>query len=203
MGKFNPSWNAGELRGIAAAYALGAAEPSEIVSFEMLLDARDGAAVAELVSFEETAARLALAAPVHKPRAGLRDKVTGKRKTPKILPGFREEIPGFHVLRAGTGVWTPTAIEGIQSMLLSFDREADLVTTLLKMAPGASFPRHHHSKEEQCWVLQGDVSHLNGEIAMQAGDFVRAMPGTDHAPITTRNGCVLLLVASAHDEIID
>ncbi|MBL8174339.1 MAG: cupin domain-containing protein [Bryobacterales bacterium] len=162
---------------------------------------------AELLAFEETAARLAFAAPLEKPCGGLRAKLLRQIQEPaqasvphKLLNGFTEPVTGFHLLKSGEGKWRQHDAAGIQYKVLSYDPASDAVTSLVRMEPGAKYPRHRHSKEEQCWVLEGDVRQVDHSISMRAGDFFRAMPGTDHDSITTDEGCLLIIIGAAHDE---
>jgi len=159
---------------------------------------------ADLPAFEETAARLGFAAPVEKPCGGLRSKllrnIQEAEAKPKLLSGFTEAVPGFHVLKSGDGKWRQHEAAGIQYKVLSYDRASDAITTLVRMEPGAKYPRHRHTREEQCWVLEGDARQVDHSMPIRAGDFFRAMPGTDHDSITTDEGCLLIIIGSATDE---
>lgn len=190
------AWSEVQIRSVAAEYALGVAEPADAAQFESLLLAKNPVASEELRAFEETAARLAFGTATEKPSYALKDKLMkGIRKS-----GFREELPGYQVLRAGEGSWRPTGETGVSMKVLAHDRERETATFLLKVDPGAVFPNHRHSVEEQCWVLEGDVRHVDGSLGMKAGDFFRATPGTDHPAFTSDNGCLLLIIGSAKDE---
>jgi quercetin dioxygenase-like cupin family protein len=159
---------------------------------------------ADLLAFDETAARLAFASPIEKPCGGLRSKLLRNLPEaefkPKLLSGFTEPVPGFHVLKGGDGKWRRHEADGIHYKVLSFDPASDAITTLVRMEPGAKYPRHRHSREEQCWVLEGDVRQVDHSISIRAGDFFRAMPGTDHDSITTDDGCLLIIIGAASDE---
>lgn len=203
-----PSGAHEELRGIAAEAAIGIADAGDAEYLRQLIDSNDAFAQSELQAFEETVSRLALAAQPEKPCGGLRAKLLRRIVEPapakaRVLPGFVEEMPGFHTLRAGDGKWRSTEYPGIEMKLLSRDPAADMITTLIRMAPGSVLPRHQHAKEEQCWVLEGDIRQKDGSIQMKGGDFFRAMPGTHHDHVVTDGGCTLLIVGSAHDEYFD
>ena len=105
---------------------------------------------------------------------------------------------GFYLLRRDEGAWRGTGVPGVSMRILYVDRKADRQTLLLKMAAGASFPVHRHDDYEDCLVLEGDVS--DGQTSMIAGDFVRYAPDTEHGPLTTVGGNVLLIVSGLHDE---
>ena len=59
---------------------------------------------------------------------------------------------------------------------------------------------HVHHGSEECLVLEGDVA--DGDLEMTAGDYVRFEEGTQHGPLRTRGGNLLLIVSSLHDEIV-
>lgn len=95
--------------------------------------------------------------------------------------------------------WRSTGIPGIDARVLSFDKERNYVTTLLRMAPGAVYPRHRHTELEECWVLEGDV--LVDSCSFHTGDYQRAEAGSIHQ-VATRGGCTLLILASRNDEML-
>lgn len=169
-----------------------------------LLSFDEALSPADLAAFEETAARLVFSAPLQQPRGTLRQqllqRIAEPETKPKLISGFTEPIPGFHVLKSGDGKWRQHDAPGIQYKVLSFDPASDAITTLVRMEPGAKYPRHRHSREEQCWVVEGDVRQIDNSISMRAGDFFRAMPGTDHDSITTDDGCLLIIIGAANDE---
>ncbi|MBI4473300.1 MAG: cupin domain-containing protein [Acidobacteria bacterium] len=98
------------------------------------------------------------------------------------------------------GKWRSVGIPGIEARVLSYDRQRNYVTTLLRMAPGASYPRHKHTEVEECFVLDGDVQA--GNVSYSAGDYQRQEPGSIHDIQSTRGGCTLLIMASRNDEIL-
>lgn len=96
------------------------------------------------------------------------------------------------VLRGADAVWTRLA-EGIETRTLFVDRRARRVTLLGRLAPGAVYPAHFHSDDEECLVLEGDL-HV-GELALLPGDYQRAPKGSWHGEQRTRAGCVCLIIA--------
>ena len=95
--------------------------------------------------------------------------------------------------RATEGVWSPTGIPGIDQRMLFTDPQTGHSTYYLRLAPGATVPRHRHATHEQCLVLEGDL-HWD-EFAFGPGDFVVAKAHTVHSPITTRQGAKVLIMA--------
>jgi anti-sigma factor ChrR (cupin superfamily) len=69
------------------------------------------------------------------------------------------------------------------------------------MDPGASWLPHRHGGPEQCFVLEGDLH--DGDLLVTAGDFQCAAQGSVHGAQSTTSGCLLLIVSSLRDELID
>jgi quercetin dioxygenase-like cupin family protein len=60
------------------------------------------------------------------------------------------------------------------------------------MAPGTSLRGHDHDDHgdvEECLVLEGELNV--GEDVMRAGDYQRALPGSEHAEQHSRTGALL------------
>jgi anti-sigma factor ChrR (cupin superfamily) len=143
----------------------------------------------EVDSLRAAADELVFAPPAAEPPADLRRRL------------LRNLVPrGANLLRSGEGSWTATGVEGVDLRLLFADEANDRQTILLRMAPGSTFPVHIHRGAEECLVLEGDVR--DGDLEMTAGDYVRFEAGTQHGPLYTRAGNLLLIVSSLHDEIV-
>jgi quercetin dioxygenase-like cupin family protein len=108
---------------------------------------------------------------------------------------------GLVMVRAQEGEWENIGLSGIQTKRLFVDEPHDSVTMLVRMPPGASYPRHRHAGPEQCLVLEGDL-HI-GDLVLHAGDYQCAIADSRHDVQYTEGGCVLFIVSSLHDEIID
>lgn len=172
----------------AELYALGALGAEDAALFDEHL--RDCAACRqEIESLRGAAEELVFAAPSAAPPADLRARLVSQ-----LVPR------GAHLLRRGEGDWTSCGIDGVDMRLLFADPEHDRQTILLRMAPGSTFPVHVHHGAEECLVLEGDVA--DGDLQMTAGDYVRFEEGTQHGPLRTRGGNLLLIVSSLHDEIV-
>ena len=96
----------------------------------------------------------------------------------------------------GEGAWL-TPMRGIQMKILSLDRGRDSATLLMKVAPGTTYPAHHHKGPEECYVISGQVT-IHGQV-LTAGDFHHAEPGSDHEEMISIPGCEVLLVVTASD----
>jgi anti-sigma factor ChrR (cupin superfamily) len=108
---------------------------------------------------------------------------------------------GFAFVPSQSADWEKTDIEGIETRRLFADPANDRVTMLVRMAPGTSYPGHVHGGPEDCYVLEGDLRV--GELTMRKGDFQRAEKGSRHVRQSTEGGCVLLLVSSMQDRLIE
>ena len=75
-------------------------------------------------------------------------------------------------------------------MLDRIGDEVARATSIVRYAPGRSFPRHEHAKGEEFLVLEGIFSDETGDFP--AGSYVRNPPGTGHAPFSV-DGCRLLV----------
>ncbi len=109
-----------------------------------------------------------------------------------------EAAPPPFVLRAGDSPWIETGIPGVRRRNLYLDEESHRVSFLLQMESGAKYPPHRHGGVEECFVLQGTVRDDNSLVA--AGDYVRYETSSDHSPLVTENGCVLLIVGSTSNQ---
>ena len=104
------------------------------------------------------------------------------------------------VQRRDEGAWEATGVEGVEVKRLFADAARGYVTMLVRMAAGSSYPSHRHAGYEECYVLQGDLSV--GDAALHAGDYQRAEGGSIHVVQSTKNGCLLFIVSSQHDELL-
>ena len=66
--------------------------------------------------------------------------------------------------------------------------------------PGARLPRHRHDDVEELYILSGDLS-VSGEV-VRAGDYCRAYADTVHEESFSETGCLFLLMASQHNEML-
>ncbi len=187
---------------LACLYALGVLDGKESRLLEQAAGI-DPALQEEMAEWHEVSSRLGLAAQTCEPSPELRAKLLTEVHRNKMgsRPLLQEEVSGIHVLRNGSGKWRSTPYAGVSAKLLFLDKVSGLATSLLKIEPGAVFPSHHHTAEEQCYVIEGDIRL--GELHLHKGDFTTATPGTTHGQLTSDGGCTCLLVASIHDEIYD
>jgi len=84
--------------------------------------------------------------------------------------------------------WEQTRFEGIEFKTLMVEPEG-MLTTLVRMAPGAVLPDHEHVEIEQTWVIEGSLKDDEGEATV--GSFVWRPGGSRHTAWSP-NGALLL-----------
>jgi anti-sigma factor ChrR (cupin superfamily) len=108
---------------------------------------------------------------------------------------------GFLFVPGAGADWENTSIAGVVTRRLFSDAANDRVTMLVRMAPGTAYPAHRHGGPEDCYVLEGDLRV--GDLHMRKGDFQRAELGSEHVIQSTDGGCLLLLVSSQRDTLLE
>lgn len=189
----------------AAMYALGILSQQEAQAFERCLSEGCESCAEELAAFEAVVAELGLSAPEQKPpertRGQLLFTIASQAETAQIPVVQKSELQmASHHLRLNEGKWNRLA-EGVYVKTLFVDREKDLITSLVRLEPGARFPSHRHTGTEESVVILGDC-HVNG-LTLGPGDYRRAMVGTIDSEITTANGTTYLVIAPRKIDILD
>lgn len=188
-------------RELAVLYASGGLSQPERDDFERILASGDPAATLEVQQLQQIAEKLASTAPEPRPRRHVKDRLMAAvAKQKHRPPGFSEPLPGIFVQKAGEGRWLETGYEGCTYQLLHLEKQTRVATTILKLKPGARYPAHRHTVLEQCLVLSGDARL--GDLQVFAGDYEKALPGTEHGVISSDTGCELLIISSLDDEIM-
>lgn len=93
-------------------------------------------------------------------------------------------------VRAVEGEWREL-LPGLFEKVLYVDLATGTRSYLLRGGPGSSVPPHVHSGAEECLVIEGDVRV--GDVALLAGDYHVAPPGTTHPSLTSHTGFVAFL----------
>lgn len=141
----------------------------------------------DVLVFEEIVARaLAEVAFGPAPSPIVRDLVLARVSQQAVAPA------GFTFRFATDEHWMPHPIEGIRMKVLATNKRNGYATLLLDVAPGVRFPAHHHTGDEECYVLSGSVQTLGRRLG--PGDFLHADAGTDHPVLWTEEGAQVLLV---------
>jgi len=105
----------------------------------------------------------------------------------------------FGFIFSDSSEWIPYSTEGIKFKLLSLNQNKGYLMLLFKAGPGSTYPSHHHTSAEECYVIEGDL-YAEGKV-LGPGDFHHAEAGSDHGQLYTKNGCTLLLVVDPVDYI--
>ncbi len=85
--------------------------------------------------------------------------------------------------------WRRTRFPGVEIKTLIEDQETGLLTTLVRMAPGASLPDHEHVRIEQTYVIEGSL--VDDEGAALAGNYVWRPAGSRHS-VRAPEGALLI-----------
>jgi quercetin dioxygenase-like cupin family protein len=168
----------------AAEYVLGLLSSQEREAVER--DAAADPALASEIAFWNARLEPLLDVAEVRPPPGLFDRV-------KAAIAERD-LPGTTTIRANEGAWE-TLVPGVERKILWGAGPNGRVTFLIRGQPGARFPAHAHDDDEECFVLEGDITF--DTLTLRAGDYHLARRGTPHPMATTAGGCVLLVTAAA------
>ncbi len=90
----------------------------------------------------------------------------------------------------------PTRHPGIEIHFYHRDKASGHAAVMIRMAPGASYPRHRHRGPEELLILQGGFEDEHGSYG--EGEFVRYEDGSIHHPRALQEGppCVFFAIAA-------
>lgn len=77
--------------------------------------------------------------------------------------------------------------------ILSENKESQVQSFLLRMAPGAVIPPHEHILDEECFMLEGEF--MIGDVYLSQGDYHLARKGSKHGIASTQTGGLAFLRA--------
>ena len=141
---------------------------------------------------DEMAVALARAADAGMPRHEVKMRLMARvRETPQPVAA------GFSFRLATADDWLPHPVPGIRMKVLALNQKRSYATVLLDVAPGTTFPAHHHDGDEECYVISGSLIACGRRIG--PGDFHHADAGSDHGELYTEGGCQVLLVVPSDD----
>lgn len=86
---------------------------------------------------------------------------------------------------------------GIECKLLAADTERHLISMLVRLAPGASYPPHTHAGVEELHLLDGEL--WIDERKLMPGDYNYGPPGASDERVWSETGCTCVLVTSTRD----
>lgn len=115
-------------------------------------------------------------------RQGLRQRLSER------LDDSRRRHAGLLTVHGRDGVWSELKA-GVQSKILRDGAGGSSV--LIHLTPGATLPVHRHRHLEEGIVLTGSMQM--GELDLGVADYHVSAPGSRHASITSRDGCLTYL----------
>jgi quercetin dioxygenase-like cupin family protein len=86
---------------------------------------------------------------------------------------------------------------GISCKLLATDAENNVVSMLVRLAPGVAYPPHTHAGLEELHLLDGEL--WIDDKKLSPGDYNRAEPGSSDARVWSETGCTCVLITSTRD----
>jgi anti-sigma factor ChrR (cupin superfamily) len=89
---------------------------------------------------------------------------------------------------------------GITVKLLANDTEKHVVSMLVHLAPGASYPPHTHAGVEELHLLDGEL--WIDERKLFPGDYNRGEPGAGDQRVWSETGCTCVLITSTKDVLV-
>jgi len=192
----------------AALYALGALEGEERQQFEAVVS--EGCATCRAVEeFQDVANQLGIAAQPVTPRPELRAKLferiksqveSSSQKSPTAPIQNESSLSGLTFVKAGAEGWQELA-PGLTLKTLFFDQTQGRMTALARMDAGCQYAMHRHDKPEELYVLEG-TCYCGGQL-LHPGDYHRAETDTIHHETSTTDGCLMLVIFSPTNEMLD
>lgn len=86
---------------------------------------------------------------------------------------------------------------GITCKLLATDTKRKVVSMLVRLDPGASYPAHVHANVEELHLLSGEL--WIDDRKLDPGDYNRGEPGGADHRVYSETGCTCVLVTSTED----
>lgn len=120
-------------------------------------------------------------------RASMRARVM--ERIADVQPADTETVRGSAV--AWREAWPKVWVK-----VLRADVAADVQITLMRFEPGGRIPGHAHRRDEECYVIEGEV--LVGSHLVRAGDFHLARAGGQHPDLFSSGGALVMLRSELH-----
>ena len=86
---------------------------------------------------------------------------------------------------------------GISVKLLANDGERHVVSMLVRLDPGASYPAHTHAGVEELHLLEGELWIDDRKLV--PGDYNYGKPGEGDDRVWSETGCTCVLITSTKD----
>jgi anti-sigma factor ChrR (cupin superfamily) len=133
--------------------------------------------------YAAVAEQLSLSVAPVAPRPELRQRLMDR-----IERGDRQsQFEHMKIVRGADAPWIKMPFPGVEMRQLIGDK-----TLMIRMQPGAVFPRHEHPEAEQCYVLEGSLTDSGG-VTVYAGDFVVVSKEITHEQLHSVTGCTLFI----------
>ena len=172
----------------AALYALGTLPPEKANAVELRLRGGCSFCLAQVEHYAAVAEHLSLSVTPVQPSPELRERLLARLNVHEPAAVHTPHLAKHRkVVRGNDGPWVKMPIPGVEMRPLIGEK-----TFLIRMQPGAAFPKHDHPQAEQCYVLSGSITDSDG-LNLHAGDFVVMSRGTQHDPIHSTTGCTLFI----------
>jgi quercetin dioxygenase-like cupin family protein len=168
----------------AALFVLGTLSAEEAGAFEQRLRSGCKFCLAQAAHYSAIAEYLSVSAPAVEPSPSMRQRLLDR-----IQPRDKEPLQTEHmtIVRGGDSPWIKMPFPGVEIRPLIGEK-----TLMVRMQPGAVFPKHDHPHAEQCLVLEGSITDSDG-TTLHAGDFVVMSGGIQHDPLRSDTGCTLFI----------
>jgi quercetin dioxygenase-like cupin family protein len=171
----------------AALYALGGLAPDKAQAVEGRLRCGCALCLAEVRQYSLVAEQLAFSVEPIEPPRELRQRLL-ERIQHSSEPSVAEHMTIVRRSDSDNGSdWVRMPFPGVEIRSLIGEK-----TLLIRMQPGAVFPKHGHPQREQCYVLEGSITDSAG-VTLHAGDFVVMSAGIEHEPIRSEEGATFLI----------
>lgn len=196
------------LEELAVLNSIGALSSEELKEFNRCVEEADQTTLSQAAAWNEVATSLAFAStglkvpPPHVKNSLMR-RIQERHATERALegPGTSrfDHAKGIYSMFPGRMEWSKHPVSGVYFKVLSESEKRGYVTMLMKVDPGTLFPEHHHSGEEECYILSGSII-LNGK-KLGAGVLHHGDEDSEHGTLTSDEGALLLLVVAKEDYI--
>ncbi len=80
-------------------------------------------------------------------------------------------------------------------------RDGEVMSYLVRMAPGSQLPAHRHPIDEECVVMEGAV-RIGATMRLLAGGFHLGIKNVLHEPIVSDEGALLFLRGALPEEAL-
>ncbi len=118
------------------------------------------------------------------------DEVALQRLRSNLMKRIAADSVQHHVATSvSEGDWH-VLLPGIDRKILQ--RSGEVMSYLLRFAPGAVLPAHRHPVDEECVVIQGQL-RIGGTVDLGPGGFHMVRAGVLDADSTSELGCLIYL----------